>query len=306
MSGIEYPTGRPKFFAYKIIRAMTKSRAVDDIGAQGFVLVSIVATTEDATRYKKAVKFWSNPLMQDCGIGSKKTFSKIRDKCVEYGWLEYENTGTRSPGSYFAKIPDHLFEEADGHTGEELEDQLVASLGVKNTPNATPNRKPIEPLIVNQSDPQLGTNPTPPSTLSLNRCPDPSPSPDKPPKPPKGGLARVRKNYGEDFESFWEWIPRAFPVRKQDTKGDIFKKWVKARKEGLEPRDICTACKNYGSKNMNDPKAIGLRRFMDPETLRDYQEQKAEPAKETYMERIERETREKFPDLFEDEQEIVV
>lgn len=166
----EYPKGRPNFYAYKVIRLMTKTRAVDDIGALGFVMISIVATTEDAIGYRKAVTFWNNSFMQDCGIGSKKTFMKVRDLCVEFGWLKYESTGTRKPNRYFSTIPDDLMDYQDKSTDEYF------ALGENNTPNSTPNSKPIVDLIVNQSGPQKETNPTPPSSLTLDLKPNPSPN----------------------------------------------------------------------------------------------------------------------------------
>lgn len=131
------------------------------------------------------------------------------------------------------------------------------------------------------------------------------PSQDSPHKPPEGAVAKKpRKKYGEEFENFWSWVPQNFPVRPQDTKGDIFKKFEKLRKAGVEAKQIGIAVRSYGLANMQDPKAIGLRRFLEQATVEQYL---TEPPpiqsqrQETEMERIERETIEKFGHLFPEE-----
>ena len=95
------------------------------------------------------------------------------------------------------------------------------------------------------------------------------------PLPPQGGK-RTRVDYGQEFEAFWDGVRRVFPVRTQDTKGDIFKKFEKLRKAGLEMQDIGRACRAYGSMNMDDSKAIGLRRFLEEATVRDYLDERPE------------------------------
>lgn len=77
-----------------------------------------------------------------------------------------------------------------------------------------------------------------------------------------------KKDYGKDFEPFWK--DTKYPKREQDTKGDIFKKYVKAIKEGCSPEQIAKAADNYAEASKRIDMPIGLRKFMEPMTIQEW------------------------------------
>lgn len=66
----------------------------------------------------------------------------------------------------------------------------------------------------------------------------------------------------DEFEAFWKQTK--FPKRKQDTKGDIKKKFIKLIKnEKLTYEEILKASNNFAIKHEGDNWSIGMRRFLD-------------------------------------------
>jgi len=103
----EYPK-RPKFFAHKFCRLMTKSAAAMAIGPDACWLLTVVVHQEDSARYQKPIDYWNCQLLALCGFGSRKRLVTVRTKAIEAGWLHYE-AGTKSkPGKYWVTLPDGL------------------------------------------------------------------------------------------------------------------------------------------------------------------------------------------------------
>lgn len=102
----EYPV-RPKVFAMKVARQLMKTCAAQQIGPLGYALVSVVAATEDAAGYKRAVTFYDAQLMMILGIENQKQLAAARNKAVSAGWLKYEHGQKRVPGRYFVTVPEH-------------------------------------------------------------------------------------------------------------------------------------------------------------------------------------------------------
>lgn len=116
-----YPTNRPKYFAQKVIRKMVKSCAASELGQTAFMLVAIVATTEDAAGYTRPVTFFNDALLPLIGVRKWDTLDRARKAAVDAGWLEYEApvSGKRTPGRYWVKIPAYLDAINDGPVDEE-------------------------------------------------------------------------------------------------------------------------------------------------------------------------------------------
>ena len=107
----KYPT-REKFWAHKLVRIMIRTCAAQEIGPEGFCLVTAVAHTEDAKRYSAPVTWWNHQLQDVLGM-SWGQLDRARKRSIKAGWLHYERAGDRTVGKYwtllpscFAKIPD--------------------------------------------------------------------------------------------------------------------------------------------------------------------------------------------------------
>lgn len=101
-------TSRPKrnsFFAHRLVRLLYKTCAVHDIGEHAFLLVVLIAHTEDAIRYSKPVSFWNSQLDSVLGFKSPKQLNQARHRAIQAGWLHYERKGDRQPGLYWTDIP---------------------------------------------------------------------------------------------------------------------------------------------------------------------------------------------------------
>jgi hypothetical protein len=91
------------------------------------------------------------------------------------------------------------------------------------------------------------------------------------PQPPKGGeprKARSRKSYDVEFEQFW--ATTRFPKKEQDDKGGMFKKYSAAIKAGITAAEIATAADAFADGNADNQFPIGMRRFLDPMTIREW------------------------------------
>lgn len=99
-----YPK-RERFFAYRVVRMMTKTAAAQEMGLEACWLVSIVAMQEDAKRYSCPVTFWNEQLMPLLGFGGRARLVRIRDNAVQAGWLHYEAGAKGRPGKYWSLIP---------------------------------------------------------------------------------------------------------------------------------------------------------------------------------------------------------
>ena len=142
---------RPKFFALKYMRAMSKLGVVKDIGPSGVLMCHTVVLYEDISSYSRPATFWNHDLMVRLDIRQPKSFRAIRQRCCNAGWLEYEQGASRKPGKYRTVAPPELTNNPDawarvsGMGGSRY--PVLATLGgsrypVSTTHNTTPNTTP--------------------------------------------------------------------------------------------------------------------------------------------------------------------
>ncbi len=162
--GPAYPS-RGDHFAFRFCRLLTKTAAALEIGAEGCWLLAVVVMQEDACRYRRAVRFYSEQLMGLLGMSRAKTFRALRDRLVAGGWLHYQSGGTRQAGLYWVLVPEHAQGIGDGVTAE---------TEGESAPNPAPNGAQIPPAIEPKSRPQSSPHTAPPSSLSLAPVPSPS------------------------------------------------------------------------------------------------------------------------------------
>ncbi|MEL7500050.1 MAG: hypothetical protein AAFN77_20785 [Planctomycetota bacterium] len=109
---MSYPK-RPKFFAAKFCRVLTKAAAAMDIGPETCWMLTVIAMQEDSCRYRKPVNYWNEQLMTLCGFRSRKRLITARSKAVDFGWLVYIKGGNRKPGKYWVQVPHPYSIESD-------------------------------------------------------------------------------------------------------------------------------------------------------------------------------------------------
>ena len=121
-----YPT-REKFFAHKFVRLLHKAAVASEIGRDAFALLTVIAHTEDAMRYRWAAKFWNSQLIETLGFKKWDQFDACRKRAIESGWLAHECHGKRMAGEYFVQIPetyqqvdDNLIEESSPANGYDV------------------------------------------------------------------------------------------------------------------------------------------------------------------------------------------
>lgn len=104
-----YPK-RDSHFAHEYVRRMVKVCLANQLGQEVFTLLSIIAHTEDAAHYRRAVNWWNEQLMVVAGFTNVKAMERARAKAVKAGWLHYERGARSKPPCYWCTIPS----EAEG------------------------------------------------------------------------------------------------------------------------------------------------------------------------------------------------
>ena len=146
MSVPTYPA-RPPFFAMRFVRAMVKTCVATEHGADVFALLTIVATTEDAAHYRRAVVFLNDQLASVCGL-SLKQLKRVRERAVSAGWLHYVPGRRGVAPRYWVTIPDHAADLDDLPT-DEGDDEIGRAWAA----DSGPDRGPIE----GQNGTRIGT-----------------------------------------------------------------------------------------------------------------------------------------------------
>lgn len=123
MASEAYPASeRCPYFAMKFIRKLVKEVMAQEVGQTGFIFLSVIATTEDASGYRRAVTYTDAQLLPILGVSSTSTISLARKKCVEAGWLHYEPGCRGKPSRYWVKLPRSTEEIDDLPTDEGHDD----------------------------------------------------------------------------------------------------------------------------------------------------------------------------------------
>jgi len=193
----DYPE-RPKYFAHKFVRRLSKSCAAMEIGPEACWLLTVIAFQEDSCRYKRAVLFYDEPLASLVGLGSERTLARCREKAVKAGWLHYEAGRKRVPGRYWVLIPDHAEVFDDSPIG--VDDSNFLGTGAEKPPS---NRR----LSVNETAEQ-------PPTKCRPFIPYPNPYPEN--KTQRESEQQIRTepvpehdpvdDVRTDADPHWDWV----------------------------------------------------------------------------------------------------
>ncbi len=186
-----YPK-RPPHFAHRFVRLMMKAVAAQEVGTEGFALLTAIAMTEDAKRYRGPVVFFNQPLMGVCGFTSEKVFFRVRQKCVDSGWLVWIHGKKGVAARYWVVIPDQFREVQDGPV-DEVPSNPETDSGVITEQSGT-NRE----VIGNQ----LGTNR---EVIGGTFIPNPYPLSPTPKKESDSVASELSKpsRYSDEFEEAW-------------------------------------------------------------------------------------------------------
>jgi hypothetical protein len=184
MSVPTYPA-RPPFFAMRFVRAMVKTCVATEHGADVFALLTIVATTEDAAHYRRAVVFLNDQLASVCGL-SLKQLIRVRGRAVAAGWLHYVPGRRGVAPRYWVTIPDHAADLDDLPT-DEGDDEIGRAWASDPPPDCCPIDAQNGPTIGHQS----GINRAPIGHQSGYQSgntyiPVPDPDPEEYSAPPTG------------------------------------------------------------------------------------------------------------------------
>ena len=196
---------------------MVKTCLCQELGTGAFALLATIVHTEDAAHYRRPVTWYNSQLMAVLGM-SKDQLVRVRQKCVDEGWLHYV-AGTKSrAGRYWVKIP----QEAQG-----LDDQPTDE-GEDGIPSENQTANPTE------SGRNPGQNPDG-KPAPFNPVPDPSPNPKE-----------TRAQPADDqVEALYEAYPRHV------AKARAFKAIRAAlRKVGFE--DLLSAVREYAAAVSRD------------------------------------------------------
>lgn len=201
---IAYPR-RPRFFANRFCRLMTKVCLANEIGPEACFLLMTVAMTEDAKSYRGPVTYWNEQLMPILGINSIKSLVRIRGKAVASGWLHYEQGGKGVVGRYWVSVPAEFEGMDDAPTDENPLEYRAVCGGENDTRSAGEvqekcsgsgmDRAGEVAILLPLSFPLPKDTPLPPTG-------DGGVAPKKPRKP--------RQPHAEHphFAAFWEAYPR--------------------------------------------------------------------------------------------------
>ncbi len=111
---------RPPYFANRVLRLAIKTALAQHCGTEGLALLSVIAMTEDARRYRSPVTFWNEQLLPLVGFAKWERLDRTRQSLIDAGWLIYEPGGRHRPGRYRVTIPPDLEAVADVPVDEGL------------------------------------------------------------------------------------------------------------------------------------------------------------------------------------------
>lgn len=168
---------RDAFFGQQVIRLMTKTCLANDLGHCAFALLAIVSAQQDAAR-GRPVTYWNEQLMAIAAIRDERTLRRVRQACMDAGWLEYENRGPRKAGLYRVVIPARFADLNDSRCDEGSPTTLGAldaringqALGASNAPGHVPDHAPND---VPDHAPDHAPPPSSPSSSPSNKTPTP-------------------------------------------------------------------------------------------------------------------------------------
>jgi hypothetical protein len=210
---------------------MTKTCAAQSIGQDAFLLVTVIAATEDAARYRRAVTFTTGQLLPILGFGKWERLDAARKKAVGGGWLHYEPSpsGSHQPGAYWAQIPEGLADLSDAPIDDGVDPLKTAYLAGYADGKAGRLPTPYGPETSTPDTPQRDTvkeGPSPVAGYGAGDAPgdgagdaqgEPpiltlSPNPNTCASPPGEGVPlkerKGKKTYSQEFAKWYALYPR--------------------------------------------------------------------------------------------------
>lgn len=94
-----YPQ-RPQFYALKYLSWLIDAGVVEEVGCDGFALLTAIVLQEDRLRYKRHVNFWTSQLCKSLNV-SRQTLVTVRNRVVRAGLLAYQPGARQRPAKYF-------------------------------------------------------------------------------------------------------------------------------------------------------------------------------------------------------------
>lgn len=186
----EYPARR-NHFAHKLVRIMLRACAMQEIGTDGFALVTAISHTEDAKHYSGAVTFWNDQLMSIMGF-SRGQLDRARAKAIEHGWLYYEPGGKGKVGRYWSLLPERV--SALGDNAVDCDAAFIMSKNAQDSAQDNAQDKVI-PSKNAQDSAQPSARETGENRAAFIPSPIPSPIPNtNTPPNPQGGTEVASTN----------------------------------------------------------------------------------------------------------------
>ena len=113
--------GRRKIFALTFQRLLINSQAIKDLGFEGIHLLTRIVLIEDELRHSQPVKMWNTEVEHLLGL-KVDAMRRVRQACIDHGWLHYVPGRKRKIGQYWVTIPDEAVRDEwlNDDAGEEI------------------------------------------------------------------------------------------------------------------------------------------------------------------------------------------
>lgn len=161
--GAGYPK-RPPFFFHRFTRLLAKTCAAQHVGPDGAWFLASIASIEDSAHYKHAIAWTDEQASPMMGV-SPSTLKRIRARCVQHGWLHYEQGFKGVPSLYWVSIPPAY----DILDGQYLDCELAKLLHIRVQDELESGRNPnrIQTECELESGPKADTSiPLPPASTT--------------------------------------------------------------------------------------------------------------------------------------------
>jgi hypothetical protein len=101
-----YPSGRGHFYANKFTRLLLKCCVAQEMGPAAALMLAVIAHTEDASHYRRGVRFYDAQIQAIIGVSSWRALNRGRQAAIDAGWLHYEPGSKSRAGIYWTLIPE--------------------------------------------------------------------------------------------------------------------------------------------------------------------------------------------------------
>ncbi|WP_010586284.1 hypothetical protein [Schlesneria paludicola] len=171
--GASYPTRDP-FFANDFVRDIEREALAVELGPAACWLLTVIVLTEDKARYRRAPWFRQSVLIERVGLQKDALRDTVR-KCVEKGWLHWEQKNNFSPIYAWVTYPS-WFEHKQTWTEKPLKSRSSTSQEPSKS-RSKAAEEPPESRSVDAQEP-LSTIPIPVPIPEPKSKPSPTPKDD--------------------------------------------------------------------------------------------------------------------------------